>query len=67
MLQAIYQEIEYLLDEKTKEEYRYFMEEADRNLATVQSQLKDIQATIMTGTRQRKEYLPQLPTITPVT
>ena len=57
LLHKAYLEVEDMLDEKTKEAYRYFREETTLNPRTVESQLKDIQAAIMSGTRRRKEYL----------
>jgi hypothetical protein len=56
-LHQAYLEVEDVLDEKTKEAYRFFREETTLNPKTVESQLKDIQAAIMSGTRKRKEYL----------
>jgi len=57
LLHKAYLEVEDMLDEKTKEAYRHFREETTLNPRTVESQLKDIQAAIMSGTRRRKEYL----------
>jgi len=56
-LHQAYLEVEDILDEKTKQAYKFFREETTLNPKTIESQLKDIQAAIMSGTRQRKEYL----------
>jgi hypothetical protein len=56
-LHKAYLEVEDILDEKTKEAYRFFREETTLNPKTVESQLKDIQAAIMSGTRKRKEFI----------
>jgi hypothetical protein len=56
-LHQAYLEVEDMLDEKTKEAYRFFREETTLNPKTVESQLKDIQAAIMSGTRKRKEFI----------
>ena len=64
LLHEAYLEVEDILDEKTKEAYRHFREETTLNPKTVESQLKDIQAAIMSGTRKRMEYLQQHPPTT---
>jgi len=64
LLHEVYLEVEDILDEKTKEAYRHFREETTLNPKTVESQLKDIQAAIMSGTRRRMEYLQQHPPTT---
>jgi hypothetical protein len=45
--------IEHQLDEKTKRIYYEYKEAADSNLFTVESQLTDIKATIISGTRHK--------------
>lgn len=57
LLHKAYLEVEDMLDEKTKEAYRHFREETTMNPKTVESQLKDIQAAIMSGTRRRKNNI----------
>jgi hypothetical protein len=57
LLHEAYLEVEDMLDDKTKELYKYFLEEAERNVETLKSQLKDIQAAILSGTRKRVEYI----------
>ena len=64
MLHEAYLEVEDMLDERTKEAYRHFREETTLNPKTVESQLKDIQAAILSGTRKRMEYLQQHPPTT---
>ena len=51
-LHKAYLEVEDILDEKTKQAYKFFREETTLNPKTIESQLKDIQAAIMSGTQK---------------
>lgn len=52
ILHEAFLRIEHQLDEKTKKIYREYKKAADGDLFTVQSQLTDIKAAIISGTRE---------------
>ena len=53
ILHEAFLRIEHQLDEKTKKIYREYKKAADSDLFTVQSQLTDIKAAIISGTRKK--------------